>query len=686
MRARPFAAILTACLVITPIGIARAQSEWRVWLGDHPLSPIDDPRPGVHLGPEVTLGSTTWQARWEAGPGSTSWPELVHVAGPLPPPTAPPRMELVIVTTEALAQDSTQLTPFMAFRAAEGWEVVLATEAHWDHATGADSDERSDRIRAWLVDEYLEDPGAYVLLVGDPDPDGGDVPMKDTHPLLEVVHYYEDWLADLMDPVATDYYYADLDGDWDCDDDGRFGEYPDDAGEGCVDFGPELYVGRLPIYDGDASALDTLLARALERDLEPDKSYRRHVLLPGALFGVAGSPAPNGGEYPEDDDGACILATVYRDLPDTMQDHATRLFEDEGLCTSPYEHEGSLTRDEVLERWADGRGLVVWAGHGSAEGVYRTTWLDDTNGDGDADSSECWSPAFLESPDAADLVDVPGAFTWHISCSNGTPAEADNIGTELLYGGATATATASTPAFGVTVGFGETWEPRPDLATSATAGYYYALNVASGMTAGEALAWTKYALPGDGWVDYYEHVDFTGAAWTTRMQYNLYGDPTRSLELCEADADCDDGSACSGSETCSDGFCVHQDPIDCGHLDADCTVGSCDADSGECVSVPRHDGTTCDDGLWCTEGDSCEAGQCGGADRDCGERDGYLSWCDEEADACGWEELESEPVVTDDDGCQCAAAASRPRAAALLLALTLAIVTRRVRAHEEERS
>jgi len=570
-------------------------------------------------------------------------------------------MELVILTTWDLAVRSEQLFRFTEFRAAEGWGVLLFTESDWNQPVDDGPDDRQARIRAFLAERYLDDPGAYLLLVGDPDPESGDVPMRNVHPLSDVVHYYDDWLAEEMDPMPTDFYYADLDGEWDCDGDGRYGEYPDDAGSGCVDFGPELYVGRLPIYDGDVEALDELLARVLARDLETDKRYRADVLLPGALFGVDGAPAPTGGEYPEHDDGACILATIHRDLPDTFD--ATRLFEDEGLCTSPYPHEGPLTQSEVVDRWADGRGVVIWAGHGAPTGVYRTVWSDDTNGDGNADGDECAYPPFMESTDAADLTDVPGAFTFHISCDNGFPEVTDNIGAELLYGGAAATATASRPAFGVTVPFGETWEPRPDLGTSSTSAYYYALAIAEGQTAAEALAYTKYALPGDGWPDEYPDVDFTGAAWSTRVQYNLYGDPTRSLELCEADDDCDDGSPCNGAETCDEGFCVHHDPVDCGHLDDVCTVGACNTD-GDCVSVPRLDGTGCDDGAWCTEADQCTEGVCTGQDRDCGERDGYDVWCDEDADSCVFDEV---PPASDDDdiettgqGCGCSSAAAAP--------------------------
>jgi hypothetical protein len=60
-----------------------------------------------------------------------------------------------------------------------------------------------------------------------------------------------------MAQSPSDAYYADLEGDWDLNGDGRFAEYPEDMEEGGVDLGPEVLVGRLPLYDVDYSARTT---------------------------------------------------------------------------------------------------------------------------------------------------------------------------------------------------------------------------------------------------------------------------------------------------------------------------------------------------------------------------------------------------------------------------------------------
>lgn len=252
----------------------------------------------------------------------------------------------------------------------------------------------------------------------------------------------------------------------------------------------------------------------------------------------------------------------------------------------------------------------------------------------------------------------------------------DNLGTALLSGGAAGTATASRPAIGMTAPFGEEWEPRPDLATSADAAWTYAMALTAGWTVGEALAWTKAALPGDGWGEDVWGWDYTGYAWITKTEYNLYGDPTRSLDLCVSASDCDDGSPCDREEDCVEGFCVHSEPVDCSGLDDDCTVGRCDDSTGGCLAEPRVDGAPCDDGAWCTEGDTCEMGVCVGGARDCGAREGWVVSCDEEADACA-----SEPAADTDEEAPrggCSHAPGQRGALAALLGL-LALAYRRPR-------
>ncbi len=93
---------------------------------------------------------------------------------------------------------------------------------------------------------------------------------------------------------------------------------------------------------------------------------------------------------------------------------------------------------------------------------------------------------------------------------------------------------------------------------------------------------------------------------------------------CTVDADCDDGDACNGEETCVDNECQDGTAMDCDDGDA-CTDDSCaddacvntavvcddgfecDADTGDCVeTAPCADDTDCDDGLFCNGAETCD--------------------------------------------------------------------------------
>jgi hypothetical protein len=69
---------------------------------------------------------------------------------------------------------------------------------------------------------------------------------------------------------------------------------------------------------------------------------------------------------------------------------------------------------------------------------------------------------------------------------------------------------------------------------------------------------------------------------------------------------CSDGDACTLGDVCKDGLCAPAKPVVCEDLNP-CTDNACDKESG-CQFLPNQSG--CDDGNACTQGDTCNAGQC----------------------------------------------------------------------------
>jgi cysteine-rich repeat protein len=76
---------------------------------------------------------------------------------------------------------------------------------------------------------------------------------------------------------------------------------------------------------------------------------------------------------------------------------------------------------------------------------------------------------------------------------------------------------------------------------------------------------------------------------------------------------CEDGKFCTAGDTCGDGLCIPGGPRDCSGAADQCNFGQCDEANDRCTT-PRMDGIACDDADACTQADSCLAGVCTGSD------------------------------------------------------------------------
>jgi hypothetical protein len=76
---------------------------------------------------------------------------------------------------------------------------------------------------------------------------------------------------------------------------------------------------------------------------------------------------------------------------------------------------------------------------------------------------------------------------------------------------------------------------------------------------------------------------------------------------------CNDGNACTQTDTCQTGTCVGANPVVCTAQDQCHVAGTCDPAAGACSNPAAADGTACNDGNACTQTDTCQAGTCVGA-------------------------------------------------------------------------
>ena len=175
----------------------------------------------------------------------------------------------VIITTNSISANSVKLSEFVADKMSRGFNVHVVTENTWGGGTGNTA---AENIRNWLKNNYLSLAIEYVLFIGNPHTDTGDVPMKMLWPRNNATFVPE------YKETPSDDYYADLTGNWDLDSDGKYGEWGDDFGVGGVDRNNEVIVGRIPYY-GIIADLDSILAKIISYSNETNIDWRNKVLL-----------------------------------------------------------------------------------------------------------------------------------------------------------------------------------------------------------------------------------------------------------------------------------------------------------------------------------------------------------------------------------------------------------------------
>lgn len=339
----------------------------------------------------------------------------------------------VIITTSAIQSASTKLSAFVTHKQSQGFTVQVLTESTWGGGIG---DPAANNIRAWLAGNYVSADILYVLLIGDPRPDTGDVPMKmciSDHP--------------------TDYFYAELTADWDKDGDGIYGEKGGDATAGDeVEKYFEVYTGRIPYY-GNIADTDAILQKIIDYETATDVDWRRNVLLPMVPLDSS-TPSYQLGEQ------------IKNNLLEPEAVASDRIYDKTYGVIPPPEYLRSEAKAATV--WSrDTYGLIVWMTHG---------WSGGASG-------------IIDTSEVPDLDDsYPGA-TWQGSCSNSRPESTNNLGYALLKNGAIATVGGTRSAWYYV---GQT--NFTNTSSVGGLGYQYAKRLVERESCGQALYNTKEAM------------------------------------------------------------------------------------------------------------------------------------------------------------------------------------------------
>jgi len=420
--------------------------------------------------------------------------------------------ELLIITTNAIVSNSSKLEEFISAKKSFGFSVDIATENEFGTGTGHS---KAIKIREYI--KTVRDDYNFLLLIGNPHPENGDIPMLRPWP-LENYNDQSDPLPQMenIKSAPTDTFYAELDGNWDLDGDGKFGVHPNDQDEGGVEFTAELIVGRIPVYSDSYSNLDKILEKstAYMRG-EGDLSYRKKVLFPGAIGFFESQDPYNPVPHQE---GSFVAEHLRSSLFEANPAHPegdlyslTTLYETEVPDyyphKSPYTPDYPLTKENLLSEWKKGYGIVYWLGHGMPTNTSRVF----------VRYNQRQEEEIISSSDTSTLPFNTPSFVFMGSCLNGQPDSSDNIAYQMLLNGAVGVIAASNVSHGVP---DKNYAPENDDAGIFAFGTYFVKALVEEEFPAKVLSDNKAEL--------FNNVT-DNVMWNTKMELNYLGDPTLKI-------------------------------------------------------------------------------------------------------------------------------------------------------------
>ena len=271
-----------------------------------------------------------------------------------------------IVVASPSLKDTIQ--DFVKFKESQGFDVIMEDVPTIEkNYQGIDEVEK---IRNFLKDKTNNYAKSFTLLIGTPYDKNkansistsGDIPMRIITPQNN----------DTSVQYPTDFYYADLDGNWDSNNDNKYGTEKDEIKEQVHNF-----VGRIPFSAG--AVVKTILANTI--DLWHNELKSKSLLAMSKM---------EGSNY----DYAIIGEKVRLNTFELVGFSVNTLYEKEGTNPSTYSCTASLN-EENFNKYLSGNDIIITYGHG---GVFREVWYDN-NKNGVVDPDEIEKPEFFSLND-----------------------------------------------------------------------------------------------------------------------------------------------------------------------------------------------------------------------------------------------------------------------------------------------
>jgi len=185
------------------------------------------------------------------------------------------KIEMLIIVNDSSFISAA--TPLMEWKNEKGVKTIILS--NYSDYEGRD---KAEKIRSMIKDFYAKENIQWVLLAGDAEDDL--IPIREVYnPDVVVVggeSEYSSW-NDYYKP--TDFYYADLTGSWDDNNNSVWGESAEYNGEvDEISWLPEVYVGRLPA--SNPFELSGMINKTLKYETNPYiGAWMNRMLLAGGI-------------------------------------------------------------------------------------------------------------------------------------------------------------------------------------------------------------------------------------------------------------------------------------------------------------------------------------------------------------------------------------------------------------------
>ena len=318
-----------------------------------------------------------------------------------------PKIEMIIITPHD-TNFVNAVTPLANWKNKKGVKTII-----FSNFSKYDGKDNAEKIRNLIKHYFIKENLKWVLLAGDAQDNLIPIRYVYNPDVVEISGQteYDDY-DDYYKP--TDFYYADLNGTWDEDGDGKWGESPkyNDNGVDEIEWTPDVYVGRFPADDD--FELSLMANKTLNYETKPTiGDWMNRMLLAGGVSSYKKLNTP-------DEDEARLTQYIWHNYTIYAMNF-THLIKTTSsftpLTPPPPNKQKALNSTSFKSEFNKGYSTVIFAGHGDP------TQLTDAS-----------STIFYSNTDAqfAKNINMPSLF-YADACTVSPYDQGDNSIGELLF-------------------------------------------------------------------------------------------------------------------------------------------------------------------------------------------------------------------------------------------------------------